>query len=190
MKVLDVHPNTVRFHLDALEAAEAVVRSDRRSGGRGRPSAVYSATPMATWSGQRDPALLGRILLDAAVDDADVDPWEAGRRWGRNHSADTTPATVREAISRQLHQTGFDPTETLGTNSDDGQTRFALHNCVFADFFGTHQQAVCALHAGMLEGIREAADADQSYSVELHPFVEPFSCSVTLRGRGDEPASQ
>lgn len=91
---------------------------------------------------------------------------------------------------RQLHQTGFDPTETPDANPNRGQTRFSLHNCVFAVFLGTHQQAVCALHAGMPEGIREAADTDQSYSVELHPFIEQFSCEVTLRGGGDGPANR
>lgn len=186
---LAVHPNTVRFHLDLLEAAGAVERSEVRSGGRGRPTAVYSATPVSSWPGRRDPVLLGRILIDAAATDAGVDAWEAGRRWGRKRSAGTgtgtATASVREVIARHLDQTGFDPAETPDSNADHGESRIALRNCAFADFLSPHQQAVCALHAGMLEGAREAVDADHSYDVELQPLVEPFVCAVTVHARGD-----
>ena len=184
---LAVHPNTVRFHLDLLETAGAVERSEVRSGGRGRPTAVYSATPVSTWPGRRDPVLLGRILVDAAATGAGVDAWEAGRRWGRKHSADTgtAPASVREEIARHLDQTGFDPAEPPDSNADHGENRIALRNCAFADFLGPHQHAVCSLHAGMLEGAREAVDADHSYGVELHPLVEPFVCAVTVHARGN-----
>ncbi|WP_158217810.1 helix-turn-helix transcriptional regulator [Dietzia alimentaria] len=197
---LAVHPNTVRFHLDLLEVAGAVERSEVRSGGRGRPTAVYSATPVSSWPGHRDPVLLGRILIDAAATGAGVDAWEAGRRWGRKHSAgtgtgsgtgtDTATTFVREEIARHLDQTGFDPAEAPG--ADDGHcTRFTLRNCAFADFLGVNQQAVCALHAGMLEGTRESVDTDTSYRVELLPLVEPFACAVNVCERiSDSPPDE
>ena len=182
---LAVHPNTVRFHLDLLQAAGAVERSEERSGGRGRPTAIYSASPVSAWPGRRDPVLLGRIFVDAAAAGAGVDAWEAGRRWGRKRSERIGDGTesVREEIARHLEQTGFDPVQTAGSNADHGETRIALRNCAFADFLGPHQQAVCSLHAGMIEGAREAVDTHRSYGVELHPLVEPFVCAVTVRPR-------
>lgn len=192
-EVLAVHPNTVRFHLDLLEAAGAVERSDLRSGGRGRPSAVYSATPVTAWLGRRDPVLLCRILIDGTAgrtaEGVGVDVQEAGRRWGKERSTGAAPGAVREAISRHLDETGFEPMEEPGADFGNGQTRIALHNCAFADLVSTHQESVCSLHAGMLEGVREAVDVDQSWVVELRPFVEPFVCGVTVRGRGDAAGS-
>ena len=168
-------------------AAGAVERSEKRRGGRGRPTAVYSAAPVSGWPGRRDPVLLGRILIDAAAAGAEVDAWEAGRRWGRKRPAGTgagaSTESVREEIARHLEQTGFDPAEVPDSNAAHGETRIDLRNCAFADFLGPHQRAVCSLHAGMIEGAREVVDAHRSYGVELHPLVEPFVCAVTVRPR-------
>ncbi|MFB7595329.1 helix-turn-helix transcriptional regulator [Streptomyces sp. NPDC056160] len=90
---IGVHPNTVRFHLDALVAeglaerrTEAPDGSGRRRPGPGRPRTVYAARPGMDRGGARGYRLLARMLLgepasrgpearDAAV--------ETGRAWGR-----------------------------------------------------------------------------------------------------------
>ncbi|MFC4332693.1 helix-turn-helix transcriptional regulator [Streptomyces andamanensis] len=88
-----VHPNTVRFHLDALVAEGRVERrteEPRRAGrrpGPGRPRTVYAPRPGMDRAGVRGYHLLARMLLaelasrgpgarDAAV--------RTGRAWGRS----------------------------------------------------------------------------------------------------------
>lgn len=205
---LAIHPNTVRFHLESLQAEGTVERSEQRSGGRGRPSAVYAATPAAGWLGRRDPVLLSQILIEgaenSAADGSSAQVWEAGRRWGRERAAggdsgagagaaaDADSGAVREAILRHLEETGFEPgaersdaedtggSEGPGASGDSGRTRIPLLNCAFADLADTHRDSVCSLHAGMLEGVRQAVDADGWWDVELHPFVTPSVCEVIV----------
>jgi predicted ArsR family transcriptional regulator len=60
---LGVHPNTVRFHLDALVARGEVVRSVDKPSGPGRPRTVYAARPGTDRGGVRRYQLLARMLL-------------------------------------------------------------------------------------------------------------------------------
>lgn len=181
---LAIHPNTVRFHLGVLQADGTACRSEQHHGGRGRPSAVYVAAPESDRPGRRDPVLLSRILLDAAEspagDSGSAGTWEAGRRWGRARAAGADPGAVRRAISQHLADTGFEPGVERGAGDGDDRTRIPLLNCAFADLADTHQDSVCALHAGMLEGVRQAVDPDEAWEVELRPFVTPSVCEVVV----------
>lgn len=60
---LDVHPNTVRFHLDALLSAGRVeqVASDRK--GPGRPAQLYKATRPMDPGGPRGYRVLAEVLV-------------------------------------------------------------------------------------------------------------------------------
>lgn len=69
---IGVHPNTVRFHLDALVADGVVERTVAEPAGPGRPRTVYSARPGMDRGGTRSYRLLARMLLSrlaASVDD-------------------------------------------------------------------------------------------------------------------------
>ena len=189
---LALHPNTVRFHLDTLVAGGAVERSEQRRGGRGRPSAVYSPSDATVWVGPRDPVMLSRILLDGidadAGETAHAAAWEAGRRWGAGRAvgergSDPGPVGVYEAICRHLRRTGFDPDPDGGIAERRSSGRVMLRNCAFADLADTHQRAICEVHAGMLEGVRQAVDTADQWTVELQPFVRPSVCAVTVQSR-------
>lgn len=139
---LDVHPNTVRLHLDALERAGAVERvtssapgptpagtstgAGRRSVARGRPALRYRAraaartTTRGTLSSYR---LLAEALTVALAGDPDATPraLAAGRSAGRGlpaPPAQTATATSLTAEAATAHLTlvldelGFAPEPT------------------------------------------------------------------------------
>ncbi|KAA0918934.1 helix-turn-helix domain-containing protein [Dietzia sp. ANT_WB102] len=181
---LALHPNTVRFHLETLQSDGTVERSEQHHGGRGRPSAVYTATAQPGSLGHRDPVLLSRILVEGAesraADGDHSEVWEAGRRWGEKRCLGAGSSDIHEAIARHLDQTGFAPGAARPDDDGSGRTRISLLNCAFADLADTQQASVCALHAGMLEGVRQAVDTHAAWDVELRPFVTPSVCEVTI----------
>src|SRR6478735_5466775 len=81
---LDVHPNTVRFHLDALMATEHVERVDHLTNRRGRPPLAFRARAGMDPTGPRSYRLLASILADSLRDlpDGPARAAAAGRRWG------------------------------------------------------------------------------------------------------------
>ncbi|WP_037859164.1 helix-turn-helix domain-containing protein [Streptomyces sp. NRRL S-340] len=90
---IGVHPNTVRFHLDALVAEGLAERrtedtdgSGRRRPGPGRPRTVYAARPGMDRGGARGYGLLARMLLGELASrgpEARTAAVETGRAWGR-----------------------------------------------------------------------------------------------------------
>lgn len=84
---LEQHPNTVREHLDVLVDAELVVRSLRRSTGRGRPAALYRATLAAAPAGPEYAVLAEALISYLAVTWTPAERTDhalaAGRAWGR-----------------------------------------------------------------------------------------------------------
>ncbi|WP_225851115.1 metalloregulator ArsR/SmtB family transcription factor [Streptomyces sp. HPF1205] len=126
---LAVHPNTVRFHLDALVAQGQVERTVEAPSGPGRPRTVYAARPGMDRGGARRYRLLARILLSrlasqgAGAREAAAD---AGRDWGRYLVEQVPPSrrpTAREAADRltaMLGDLGFDPQPVRGRPGHPG----------------------------------------------------------------------
>src|SRR5690242_3133960 len=76
----DLHPNTVRFHLDVLIRTGFVRESSARQGRRGRPRTVYEPTT----AGVHDTgyALLATVLIDHLDStDGGESARNAGRAW-------------------------------------------------------------------------------------------------------------
>lgn len=192
-EVLGVHPNTVRFHLDALVADRQVERTMHQPEGPGRPRALYAPTPGMDRAGARDYRLLARILASslsahgpaAAAESARV----AGRAWGRHLIASPAPfrqvseAEATQRLTGLLDALGFAPEPGTGDQAE----LLRLRHCPFlelAEEFGT---VVCPLHLGLMQGALEELGAPVT-AAGLEPFGEPDACLVRLEPAGARSA--
>lgn len=120
---VDLHENTVRFHLGRLVEDGAVQRRTVPGSGVGRPPLTYVATPTQVPGRARNFELLARILAGLVAGTAE-DPAgaavAAGEAWGRYCATRPPPyqRTDRGASLTQLmellDQLGFDPESTDG----------------------------------------------------------------------------
>ena len=154
--VLDLHPNTVRPHLERMrEVGLLQVETDSR-GAVGRPQHRYSLAAGAPGLGLDPPSwqVLARMLADVAAfmapepDDVAAMGWDqgraaAGRRRGR-------PCV--DALVDALAELGFDPS----TGEDAGLTTVAFTACPFRDLAEVYPDLVCNLHRGFIEGFVDA----------------------------------
>jgi len=185
-ETVGVHPNTVRFHLDALVTQGAVERTLEESSGPGRPRTVYSPRKGMDRGGKRGYQMLARILLSqlaSAGPDAESAAIEAGRAWGQHLMPPAPPfhdVTDHEAVDRLtelLSDLGFDP--MADGNPGEAPERIRLRHCPFLELAEEYGQIVCPLHLGLmrgaLAGLRAPVAADR-----LEPFAEPDVCLAHL----------
>jgi predicted ArsR family transcriptional regulator len=156
-EALDLHPNTVRPHLERMREVGLLEVRPAPAGGVGRPHHLYSLAPDAPALGLEQPAypVLARMLLQLAADaglDADA-AVDAGRTQGAMFAAGHDPRRpcVDGAIDL-LARLGFDPAEVDG--ADDVGVAFT--HCPFADLAEANPELVCSLHRGLLEGFVDA----------------------------------
>jgi len=150
---LDLHPNTVRPHLERMrEVGLLDVRVDVRTG-RGRPQHLYSLAADAPSLGLEPPVFptLARMLLrlaETAGLDAE-DAADAGREQGQIESTRCAVDGDVERMVDHLARFGFDP-EIVSDDADSFTVCFS--NCPFADLARTNPDLICSLHRGILEG--------------------------------------
>lgn len=187
---LGVHPNTVRFHLDALVADGQVERIVSESVGPGRPPQVFRRRQGMDPQGPRSYRLLAEIALSALA--ADPDPAgkavHTGRAWGGfliDQPAPLIPLTEDGAVDRLvnlLDELGFAP----GRKSSPSGTQIALHNCPFLELVVNQtQQVICPMHLGLMQGAMAALGARTAVD-RLEPFAEPGLCLAHVTS-GDTP---
>lgn len=189
---IGVHPNTVRFHLDALVSAGAVDRAGEQRAGRGRPRTVYSPRPGIARDGQREYRLLAEILLSRLASDStsDTEAVDTGRAWGKHLITRIPPfhrPTTQEAVARlttMLAELGFDP-EMSG--DDAATSRIRLRNCPFLELAEEYTETVCPLHLGLMQGALTEIDAPIQ-TTHLEPFAEPGACLAHLATTEDARA--
>lgn len=179
-----LHPNTIRFHLNALTRAALVEQTIEAPTGPGRPRALYRAVPGSGRSGQRSYRLLSAILaglLATELPDPSRVAIEAGRAWGRHLTGRPPPFEPIEAeqavtaLVDALDGIGFAPEPV---NDADGR-KLLLHHCPFRETATTHANIVCSVHLGLMRGV--LAELDAPVQVErLDPFVEPHLCIAYL----------
>lgn len=188
-----LHPNTVRFHAAALERDGLVEPLRLPSGARGRPRTAYRATRQGERAGERNYRLLAEVLVEGIANGATAGPdraerpaaaaRRAGRAWGRRLPRSGRGRTRRTMDA--LAALGFEP-EARPVRRP---TEVLLHNCPFLELVDTHRDVVCALHAGIIEGVAEDtpedtpagdAGAHPGGSTVLEPFVTPSCCRVRL----------
>ncbi|CAN5145302.1 helix-turn-helix domain-containing protein [soil metagenome] len=185
---LELHPNTVRPHLERMrEVGLLAVETDGR-GGVGRPQHLYFLAPDAPSLGLEPPPmpLLARLLAGAAAS-AGVTSDEAaevGREQGRLAVAgDTTGSeadsvdsmsTCTRALVAELARLGFDP----AVAGDDDAVSIAFTHCPYSELAQIHPEIVCHLHRGMVEGFVEASGGA---GVEhFHTLLARSPCQVEL----------
>lgn len=182
-----LHANTARFHLDALVDAGLAGRELRARTTPGRPSMAYRAVDGGGVTGRRHYRLLAEMLtslIAGVMPDPGEAAAEAGREWGRYLTEEPAPfqrVDAGEALRRltaTLEEIGFAPEAA----ADGAQYRLRLRQCPFREVAENHQDVVCALHLGLMQGalaqMRAPVTADR-----LQPFAEPSLCIAHLKAR-------
>lgn len=185
--LVGLHVNTVRFHLDGLVEAGAVERESEQREQPGRPRTLYTARPDTAGAGARSYRLLAEILTSfvaAQVPQPALAAERAGREWGRYladrpgpfERVDATTATGN--LVEALDSLGFSPeARTAG-----GRRQIRLRHCPFREAASKHQEVVCAVHLGLMQGMLAELDAPIE-AERLDPFVEPNLCIARLARR-------
>lgn len=184
---MQVHPNTVRFHLAALTHAGRVEKVAGEHTRRGRPPTAYRPVVRMDPDGPRAYRALAELLAEdvASRPQPARRAVEIGRRWGRRLAEeDPGPSSrsargSRERMRRILGKLGFAP------EPDDDTRRIALRSCPFLELAETSTQVVCPIHLGLMQGVLEAWRAPLSVE-RLEAFAQPDLCLVHL---GPSPAS-
>lgn len=184
---LDLHPNTVRPHLERMrEVGLLTIETDAR-GTVGRPQHRYSLSPDAPSLGL-EPAtfpVLARMLLRVAATGAvgRDEVVDTAREQGEADAAAIAPLLDESApaadscvdgLVARLDAMGFDP----ATARDDGEATVAFAHCPFRELAEANPEIVCALHQGLVEGLVDtlggaAVDA-------FHPLTDRTPCQVDL----------
>jgi predicted ArsR family transcriptional regulator len=179
-----LHPNTARFHLDALVDAGLAARAPKKRTTPGRPSMAYRAVEGGGPAGRRRYRLLAEMLTSLI---AGVMPKpgeaaaEAGREWGRYLTEQPPPyqrlgaGEAVERLTATLEEIGFAPEAV----ADRTRYQLRLRRCPFREVAENHQDVVCQLHLGLMQGalaqMRAPVTADR-----LEPFAEPSLCIAYL----------
>jgi predicted ArsR family transcriptional regulator len=190
MSILDisrqmhVHPNTVRFHLQALVDSGRVEQVEPTSNSQGRPPFMFQAHRGMDPAGPRNyqllaSALAARLSADNQSTDKAI---EAGQAWGHELTAITSTAQdvkgddkATDQLIGVLEDLGFSPQRP--TPADDSQIR--LKHCPFLDLVPQHADVICPMHLGLMQGVMAAMEA-RTTVVRLEPFAEPDLCLAHL----------
>jgi predicted ArsR family transcriptional regulator len=185
-----LHPNTARFHLEALTEAGLAVRETEDRETPGRPRIGYRAAAGGP-AGRRRYRLLAEMLtslIAGTVPQPGSAAEDAGREWGAYLTEQPPPyqkLTAEEAIAKLtviMEELGFAPQPEA--SDGDGQYRLYLRQCPFREVAEHHQNVICSLHLGLMRGALERMRAPVTGD-RLDPFVEPSLCVARLTERDD-----
>jgi predicted ArsR family transcriptional regulator len=179
-----LHPNTVRFHLDGLVDAGLATREPQSRAAPGRPSMAYRAAAGPA-AGRRYRLLAEMLtsLIARTMPEPGGAAAAAGREWGA-YLAEQPPPYQRPAageavgqLAAIMEELGFAP-QVL---PEGREYRLNLGGCPFREVAQHHQDVVCSLHLGLMQGalaqMRAPVTADR-----LEPFTEPSLCVAHLTG--------
>jgi predicted ArsR family transcriptional regulator len=159
--VLDLHPNSVRFHLARLARHGLVSETRARPTGPGRPRLVYSVADSA------EIAATGHQFLATALAEQIVrsipDPGElaieAGRHQGRRLVHRDPAAPPAAADEGKALMTALMREQGFGPEWDADGRRLWLHTCPFRPESDERPTVVCRVHLGLMRGALDAVDA-------------------------------
>ena len=188
-----LHPNTARFHLDALVDAGLAARAPKERTTPGRPSMAYRAVAGGEPMGRRRYRLLAEMLttmIAGVMPKPDKAAAEAGREWGRYLTEQPPPyqrldaCEAVERLTATMAEIGFAPEAV----TDGTQYQLRLRQCPFREVAENHQDVVCQLHLGLMQGalaqMRAPVTADR-----LQPFAEPSLCIAYLATRQNQASA-
>ncbi|MET0728332.1 MAG: helix-turn-helix domain-containing protein [Acidimicrobiales bacterium] len=175
---LELHPNTVRPHLERMRDVGLLEVVTDATGAVGRPQHRYSLAPDAPSLGFEPPAfpVLARMLLRLASSAAlpAADAVEAGRDHGAFAAArPDRVGTCAEALMAELADLGFDPESV----SDEVSSTIAFTRCPFRDLAESNPELVCSLHRGLVEGF---VDERGGTVVDFHDLADRHPCQVQI----------
>lgn len=175
--VLDVHPNTVRFHLEALEGQGSVERVEPTRKRPGRPALLFRPIPQMDRGGTRRYRLLAEILTAGLAEDenAPAKALAAGRAWGERAAASTASSDAVDDLVALLDDLGFAPER----RDCGGEKQIGLRHCPFLELAETRANVVCPIHLGLMQGALHTWGAPLEVE-RLDSFVEPDLCLAQL----------
>ncbi len=181
---LQVHPNTVRFHIDGLVNAGRVERLLGEAAGPGRPPVLYRMSRTMDRGGPTNYRLLAAVLtkhLAASSVDPTREAINMGRGWAQSlverpvrHGTVTRAGALAQLVS-VLADLGFQPEAVPGPRV----TQVRIRHCPFLDLVGDHADVICPLHLGLMQGTMAAVNAPVTVD-RLDAFVEPDLCVAHL----------
>jgi predicted ArsR family transcriptional regulator len=182
-----LHPNTARFHLDALVDSGLAQRAAEDRELPGRPRTLYRAVAGSARAGRRSYRLLAEVLttyLAAHNPRPAAAGREAGKAWGRFFAERPKPsqhidaAAATAQLVRTLDEIGFEPEAVTVAQ----ERQVLLHHCPFQEAATEHSEIVCSVHLGLMQGLLAELDAPFQ-AARLDPFVEPSLCVTHLADR-------
>lgn len=196
---LELHPNTVRLHLERLREVGMVQASTEGHGLVGRPQHHWALSPDAPAVGIRpDGSRVLAHLLAEALAGAAPGPEQllaTGRRAGATRARAASGRTSRvrgrqsvrraclDAVLDELGDLGFDPV-TDGAGDAGPTTAVTFTRCPFRELATAYPDLVCALHRGITEGIlASAAERVAGMRAEVTAFgtlVDEDPCRAEL----------
>jgi predicted ArsR family transcriptional regulator len=191
---LDLHPSTVRLHLDKLRDADLVKPAADRHGTVGRPQYLWSlgATVPHVNAEQEGFRVLSHLLAelsaksgstpDTAIDTGRQSALDqlAVRSRGFKRAAETRDGCLR-ALLAELAELGFDP--SLEEDSPENDTAaISFQSCPFRELAVRYPDLVCQLHRGITEGILEGVCGEspgrEARVDSFSSLVDTFPCRV------------
>jgi len=182
---LDLHPNTVRPHLERMREAGLLAVEVGGRGDVGRPQHRYSIAANAPSLGFEPPTMpvLARMVLAMAarLQASGADAEAVGRTEGASRARpyQQAPSTL-EALVSDLDRLGFDPV-VADAGGDPDAAVVAFSHCPFAELAESHPELVCGLHRGLVAGfVAEMGDAEVD---EFCTLTSRTPCRVTVASR-------
>ncbi len=182
---LHIHPNTARFHLEALVKTGRVeeVQADRSK--PGRPPSMFRAVAGMDPGGRRDYRMLAGILADALARQPRpaARAAAAGRAWAEHVAEPAQTRTRPQAVDRLtdlLTDLGFAPEKRRGSA---GVGEIRLRNCPFLELADTRRDVICPVHLGLMQGALDTWGAPITVDA-LTPFADPDVCLAHLAPAG------
>lgn len=166
-EAVELHPNTIRPHIQKLEEVGLISHETDHSGTRGRPNKLFS--PTNRFPGLTDPEMslgqLGSCLMSIGLRANDSELRRAGVLSARASLPNHTDEGSHEEVAQYFQEIGFgvqvcnDLAAPKPNLTETAQT-LEFSSCVFATGHSPQSaqpdNAACQIHQGMLYGICEA----------------------------------
>ncbi|HUF97475.1 MAG TPA: helix-turn-helix domain-containing protein [Ilumatobacter sp.] len=184
--MIELHPNTVRPHLERMRDVGLVAVAVDGRGEIGRPQHRYSLASDAPSLGLEPPVMpvLARMVLSMAerlgggADDAFATGCDEGAARALPYAS---AQSSLEALVSDLDRLGFDPVVAEASPDDPDAAVVAFAQCPFGDLAAQHPKLVCSLHHGLVAGF-VAAMGDTEVR-EFCSVVDRTPCQVSVAGR-------